>query len=152
MRNPRFQLPIALFIIGLILMAVGETFFTKQFERESLMGQQVSVLKMTNKKKAKSKRPDRGLMGLCVNERDCNIFCKNNFQVCKQYCAKDLKNPICQKPFTFEMTSPSSYRPLAAATLNEIDQIKMSATFSLKIIITILKKDWTTLPSRALVI
>jgi hypothetical protein len=50
----------------------------------------------------KTTEDQRGLVGLCSDEKDCGIFCHNNVGQCKEACRQDPENPICKKPFGSE--------------------------------------------------
>lgn len=43
------------------------------------------------------------LGSLCSGEDACNNFCKDNLGRCKEYCKNSPDNPLCQKPFAFEI-------------------------------------------------
>lgn len=87
--------------IGKLDIEVQEKFAYKNAER------------MLEKRKEKSNiiiqkkttEDQRGLKGLCSDEKDCEIFCQNNVGRCTEACRQDPENPICKKPFGFQASS-----------------------------------------------
>ena len=91
----------------------SKEFFYPQYDHNSIMRAVIKdVLACYNTNLSESDIGDgsespgtqtRGLSDLCSSESECNIFCKDNFGRCKEYCQRNPENPLCQKQFLFEL-------------------------------------------------
>ena len=95
-------------------LANSKEFYYPQYDHNPLMRAVIrTVLRCYNSKLVFDQSPaaHSGLGELCMNESECNIFCKDNFGLCKKYCASHSANPICQKPFSFQAMEQNSDEP-----------------------------------------
>ena len=95
----------------------SKEFYYPQYDHDTIMWAVIrDVLKCYNpaiqemlQKEASS--PSMG--SLCRGEEACNIFCKDNLARCQEYCSSNAGNPLCQKPFAFQMQSGGAQKEVS---------------------------------------
>ncbi|MBI2579739.1 MAG: hypothetical protein HYW27_02450 [Candidatus Aenigmarchaeota archaeon] len=102
----------------------SKEFYYPQYDHDTIMGAVIrDVLKCYNPAIEESLQKETSsprLGSLCIGEEACNIFCKDSMAKCQEYCNSDSGNPLCQKPFAFQMKLVEAEQETRPETVQKI--------------------------------